>query len=87
MFWKKKEPENPNIQTKLLEFSDAIAELRRDLKDIRDNLEKMEIKVLESRKVYQRKLKNLVGDEDKEEMEEQKSINNPVILPYNGSFK
>ena len=87
MFFKKKEPEEPSIQRKLIEFSDEIAALKRDMKDIRDSLEKMEIKVLESRKVYQRKLKNLVGDEETEEMSETKGINNPVILPYNGSFK
>lgn len=87
IFWNKKKEEEPSTQKKLLEYSDAIAELRREIKDIKDNLEKMEIKVLESRKVYQRKLKNLVGDKEDEEMEEQKSINNPVILPYNGSFK
>ena len=87
MFWNKKQPEEPSMQRKLIEFSDEIAALKRDMRDIRDNLEKMEIKVLESRKVYQRKLKNLVGDEEESQMEETKGINNPVILPYNGSFK
>jgi hypothetical protein len=87
-FKKNVNTEEKNLQQrKLLEFSDAIAELKRDMKEIKDSLEKMEIKVLESRKVYQRKLKNLVGDEQEEEMQEAKSINNPVILPYNGFVK
>lgn len=84
MFWNKKQPEEPSMQRKLAEFSDSLADLTRQIKQIRDDLEKMEIKVLESRKVYQRKLKNLVGDDEKDEMEETKGINNPVILPYNG---
>lgn len=84
MFWNKKQPEEPSMQRKLIEFSDEIAALKREMKDIRDGLEKMEIKVLESRKVYQRKLKNLVGDEEDQEMDQSKGINNPVILPYDG---
>jgi hypothetical protein len=87
MFWNKKQPEEPSFQRKLAEFGDQLADLTRQMKDMRNDLEKMEIKVLESRKVYQRKLKNLVGDEEETEMEETKGINNPVILPYNGSFK
>ena len=87
MFWNKKQVEEPNFQRKLADFSDQLADLTRQMKQVRDDLEKMEIKVLESRKVYQRKLKNLVGDEEETQMEETKGINNPVILPYNGSFK
>ena len=87
MFWNKKQPEEQSYQRKLAEVNDQLADLTRQMKQIRDDLEKMEIKVLESRKVYQRKLKNLVGDEEETQMEETKGINNPVILPYNGSFK
>lgn len=88
MFWNKKAPEEPSIQRKLAEFSDALADLTRQMKEVRNDLEKMEIKVLESRKVYQRKLKNLVGEEEESSKEEEeKSINTGVILPYNGSFK
>lgn len=91
MFWNKKKEEEPSVQRKLVEFSDKIAELAREQKQMRDDIDKMEIKVLESRKVYGRKLKNLLGEEEsskeEEEMQEAKSINNPVILPYNGAFK
>lgn len=87
MFWNKKQVEEPTYQRKLADINDQLADLTRQMKQIRDDLEKMEIKVLESRKVYQRKLKNLVGDEEETQMEESKGINNPVILPYNGSFK
>jgi hypothetical protein len=86
-FWNKKEVEEPTYQRKLADINDQLADLTRQMKQIRDDLEKMDIKVLESRKVYQRKLKNLIGDEEEQDMQETKGINNPVILPYNGSFK
>jgi len=57
------------------------------LKNYKNEFEKLEIKALESRKVYGKKLKQLVDREEDQEMEETKGINNPVILPYNGSFK
>lgn len=95
MFWNREEKAKKQlqediqngVQKKLLEFSDEIVQLKRDMRDIRDGLEKLEIKALESRKIYGKKLKQMFGDEEKQEDDETKSINNPVILPYNGSFK
>lgn len=83
-FFQKKQEEGTNYSKKLIDIEDKLSELSRRLKDLEDNYEKLEIKALESRKIYSKKLKNLVGDEEKSELEEAKSINNPVILPFNG---
>jgi len=44
-------------------------------------IDNIEIKILESKKVYQRKLKNLVDNEDKTD----NNINQSILLGPNGS--
>jgi len=73
------------ISARVEDLERAFAQLKQELKFYQDELAKMDIKVLESRKVYARKLKNLVDKEGQEEMSEAKGINNSVILPYNGA--
>ena len=61
----------------LFELSDKMAEVTRELKQIKEDIEKLEIKALESRKIYHKKLKQEFGDDAKDE----KSNSNPVLLP------
>lgn len=70
------------ISSRVDELEKALEQLKREFKYYQEELAKMDIKVLESRKVYARKLKNLVDKEDI--TEETKGINSSVILPYNG---
>jgi MoxR-like ATPase len=64
------------INKKLLSILDDMERIKRDLKEIRNDLDSLEIKALESRKIYKKKLSKLVGDEEKEEEE----TNNPLIF-------
>lgn len=61
---------------------DEIAEIKRVIKAMQADVETLEIKALEAKRSYAKKLKQL----DNKEKEETQSINNPVILPYDGSF-
>ena len=65
------------IQRKLLGLSDEIAQLSREVKQIKHDLESLEIKALESRKIYKKKLEKLTDDDEKNDI----SPFNPVILP------
>ena len=69
------------LSARVEDLERAMEQLKLEFKFYKEELEKMDIKVLESRKVYQRKLKNLV---DKEEDTGEKDFNSPVILPYHG---
>jgi len=63
-----------------------IADLKRSIKGIIQDVETLEIKNLEAKKLYHRKLKKELGEDKSEEDEGEKSLNNPVILPYDGNF-
>lgn len=89
-FGQKKQEDAPNYSKKLIEIEDALALHSRELKELRESLEKLEIKALESRKVYHKKLKNLLEEEESSKEEEEgeaKGINNTVLLPENGIIK
>lgn len=77
MWWKKKDTEN----MKLTEFSDKFREFSKEMEDIKERLDKVEIKALESRKVYQKKLNALYGDEKKTD----NNLNPSVFLNPHGN--
>lgn len=77
--WKKK----PDNQTTLGEFDLKLRKLELEIKDIRAELEKVDIKAMEAQKSYRAKLKRLTGDIDKEETETNK--NPSVFLSPNGA--
>ena len=54
--------------------------LKVELKDIQEQIQKLEIKALESRKLYHKKLNELYGDS----AEKEKDIYNGVLLPEDG---
>ena len=70
-----------NIPVRLSEIERQLKEVFEDFKRIRDRLDSVEIKALESKKVYHRKLKNLF---DKEE-DTEKDKNTSVFLGPNGN--
>lgn len=82
MFWQKKQDISEVYKDILLRMQDKIAGIEREVKDLREQIEKLEIKALESRKIYHKKLKNMFGEE-KEESETNK--NPSVFLSPNGS--
>lgn len=81
MFWRKNK-EDPN-QKKLIDLGIEFVKIQAEMKEIRDNLEKLEIKALESRKVYHQKLKKLYGEE---EQKTENSIKESILLSPNGDF-
>lgn len=82
-FWKKRNNETLNsveyesLAKKLVEVSTRIEELENKFKILTTNYDNL-------RGNFNRKLKGLKAEEEPEETQ---SINNPVILPYNGTFK
>ena len=75
MFFKKKS----NID--LINIISRLDSLEKKLKEQQELIEKVEIKALESQKVYRRKLKNLVGEEE----EKDKDLNKSIFLSPNGN--
>ena len=65
------EQKEQTIQRKLLEFSDEIAKFAREMKDVREDIERLQIKALETQRVYKTKLSKLVGEEEKSAKEEE----------------
>ena len=69
------------ISAKVEDLEKAFRQLEQEFKFYKEELAKMDIKVLESRRVYGRKLKNLVAKEETEELEqknnESENINSP----------
>lgn len=65
----------------LLSLETEVGKIKKDLIDIKEALEKVEIKSLENRKLYHKKLKELY---DKEEGET-KDIYNGVLLKESGN--
>lgn len=77
--WTKK----PDEQKTLGEFDLRIRKIEIEFKDIRAELEKIDIKAMEAQKSYRAKLKRLTGDVEKEETETNK--NPSVFLSPNGA--
>jgi len=64
-------------------LNDALFEINKikiELKDIQNNIEKLEIKALESRKLYHKKLKELYGEKELSG-EKEEDIYSKVFLP------
>lgn len=76
MWFRKKISEEVRIRN--LETDVHLISLK--LSQISEQLQTLEIKILESKKIYQRKLKNLVEDEEKKD----NNINSNVLLGPNG---
>lgn len=68
-----------NMQRKLLEFSDEIRELTKEMESVRKKLDDVEIIALESKKKYADKLKKLTSKDDIEE--DSDNYLGGVILP------
>lgn len=83
MFFLKKRQEEQTSNRRLLEFSDEIRELKKELDFVKDKLETLEIKALESRKIYAKKLKNLVSEDEKPNQEE--FLNGAKVLNTNNT--
>jgi hypothetical protein len=70
-------------------LNDALFEINKiktELKDIQNTIEKLEIKALESRKLYHKKLKEIYGEEEPSG-EKEKDIYKGVFLPDDGIIK
>jgi len=74
MFFKKK------IDVDYVAMVEKFTLFEKKLKELREDLEKVEIKALESQKIYRRKLKNFVEGEEKTE-----DLNKSVFLGPNGT--
>jgi hypothetical protein len=70
---------------KFLDVWKAINRLENSNLDIKNSLEKLEIKALESRKLYHKKLSQLYGKETEEE--KPKDLYSSVLLPEDGNIK
>lgn len=81
MFWKKK------INSEEYEFLyKRITELQNFINELNAKLSIVQTDNANLRGQFNRKLLGIKKAEDKEDMSEEKSINNPVILPYDGHF-
>jgi len=78
MSWFRKKVSD-DIRIKNLETDFNLLSLK--YKELLNQIETLEIKILESKKVYQRKLKNLVDTEEKTD----NNINSNVLLGPNGT--
>lgn len=67
--------------TRILNLETDVHLLQLKLKSVLDMIDNIEIKILESKKVYQRKLKNLVDNEEKTD----NNINQQVLLGPHGN--
>ena len=79
LFRKKTDTETPS--RKLLDLQDELTDLKIQMKEVKNDLIKMDIRILENQKNYQTKLLRLVGKEEKvEPKEEKKDINTGIFL-------
>ena len=77
----KKETQQEAPSRKLLELLDEITELKIQMKEIKNDIAKLDIRVLENQKNYQTKLLRLCAKEEKvEPKEEKKDINSSMFL-------
>ena len=79
IFKRKTEQEAPS--KKMLDLMDEITELKIQMKEVKNDLVKMDIRILENQKNYQTKLLRLIEKEEKvAPKEERKDINNSMFL-------
>lgn len=71
------------VKRTLDEYGEKLEKLVKEMRDIRGELEKVDIKAMEAQKSYRAKLKRLTGDVEKEETETNKNSN--VFLSPNGT--
>ena len=76
LFFKKTE-QNEEVQERLSKFSRQFLDLKAELDDLKNKLDKLEISALESRKIYKKKLQQAFGDEEKSN----DGLGNSVLLP------
>lgn len=85
-FWHKNESKKLNsseyeyVLKRIAEINQNVEKLSAELKGLQTNYDNL-------RGQFNRKLSGIKKEEEQTGMEEEKSINNPVILPYNGIFK
>lgn len=70
--------EKTSPERKILELQDSVDQLGRIIKDIKNDIDKLEIKALESRKIYKKKLNQAFGDDEKDENIDSRTS---VLLP------
>ena len=63
-----------------------INKLKIDIKDLQNQIDKLEIKALESRKLYYKKLKSIYGDNEIADTDKEKDIYSTMFLKDNGSL-
>lgn len=80
-FSRREQPISESFKDILIRLSEKVAVLEGEVKNIKDNLQKLEIKALESRRVYHKKLQNLFGDEEKKS---ESNLKPSVFLSPNG---
>lgn len=83
MFWKKKSELNSAEYEKIWK---QVIELNARVDDLANKQKIQETNYENLRGNFNRKLSGIKKAEMSEEEEETKSINNPVILPFNGNF-
>jgi DNA anti-recombination protein RmuC len=76
--------QDQKMQRTLNEYGEKLDKLCKEVRDIRAELEKVDIKAMEAQKSYRAKLKRLTGDVEKEETETNK--NPSVFLKPDGTF-
>lgn len=72
------------ISARVDELERAFLQLKQEFGFYKNEFEKLEIKALESRKIYGKKLKQLVEREEESSKEGEKDIYSGVLLPDNG---
>lgn len=82
-FARKEQPVSEAFKDIVLRLTEKVTILESEIKNIKDSLEKLEIKALESRKVYHKKLQNLFGDEEKKS---ESNLKPSVFLSPNGDI-
>jgi hypothetical protein len=69
------------ISARVCDLEKAFDQLKQEFKMYKDDFEKLEIKALESRKIYGKKLKQFVEREEESGKEEDKETLHSVLLP------
>jgi flagellar biosynthesis chaperone FliJ len=82
MFWNKKinSDEYEKLAKKITEMSEEISTVSNNLKILETNYNDLRGK-------FNRKLAGIKQSENNDSITEEKDINNPVILPWNGTFR
>lgn len=69
------------MQTQLTDFENKFKDIELEMKRIREELEKVDIKAMEAQRSYRAKLKRLVGEDERDETNK----NPNVFLRPNGT--